>query len=255
MGINKITRKLHSTNTLCDIFMLSCAIGMALICYFAPIVSDDLFFATLSKKFFSDSHTFTQLIRHTAEYVKFIYNDENGRIANFLAPLFIVGMPRWLYAIITTIIFIMIFYYGSAMAEIKGDKTLTNLFICTIILVMPWFDSIFVTDYSLNYIFSLGLGTYIVFSFFQPPISILNKILTCIIAFPVGCWHESVELPFFAGMAMVLLYELVIRQKDSQLTFKIILVLLFYAAGYWRQVHRQSLPGQIAQKVSFKQED
>lgn len=139
---------------------------------------------------------------------------DNGRIANVLSPLSTVYSPwKEIFPILTGIFVAGIVVFTAFFSF--GKKCLSPFLISVVwvpvLLLLPWRNSLFVADYSLNYIWA----TIVTMSFMVSVVwcerhgwNIYNFVLCLILAFIAGGWHEGFAVPTLAGFVLYTLKRL-----------------------------------------------
>lgn len=152
----------------------------------------------------NDSFTFGGLWR----YYEFIRGYDNGRIANLLSPIFSIYTPfKQLFPLLTglalayTVAMVVRFSRGKAPAV----PVLAVVWML-MILFLPWFDTLFVADYSLNYIW----GGAITLGLLQCMLRLRRDHypnwlfpVAIILAIVAGGWHEGFALPTLCGLIVL----------------------------------------------------
>ncbi len=116
---------------------------------------------------------------------------------NLLASFF-VWLPKWIFNILTTILFFIAAILGAKIANISLKQY--NRFagiVLSMLLFMPWTDGLTCIAYSVNYIWPIPLlGLYILF--YQHP-ERYPLWLSILVAVILGGGHEMMGLPLFGS--------------------------------------------------------
>lgn len=91
-------------------------------------------------------------------HIKLMYLENNGRLANILAPVGAWLLPQWLRALLIGLCAAWIFYMVAAIASDGRPRWRGVLALWALSLVAwPWRDRLMFWDYALNYLFASAL--------------------------------------------------------------------------------------------------
>lgn len=141
-------------------------------------------------------------------YYTYIRGYDNGRIANALSPISTMISPwkdifPWVTGLSVALTAVMLQRLAT------GSRSVLYLSICWILMIagLPWNDTIFVRDYSLNYIWAsaitlalLGLMRMACLSEKNGRVFLLLAILTAV---PAGGWHEGFAVCTICGLGFL----------------------------------------------------
>lgn len=176
----------------------------ALLIYFTPYQHDDIRFTTWYANCNGGSTDFS--LSAWMRYISELWQTENGRLSNFLFPLFGIFMPKWLTAItLGTMVsgcIIMIVNVANKMLTLKTVVMTT----AATMFLLPWRDAMFVVDVCINYVpTSLCYLVLMsaVFRDYRPRFP-----LTAIaLAFICGWIHEGFSVATLIGFTILPLYR------------------------------------------------
>lgn len=167
--------------------------------YWTPIAFEDIMFDSCYRKANGGSEVFS--MRAFYDMAVEIREGDNCRLSNILNPMFTIMSPwkeifPWLNGLLCAgIIWLII----TKIAKIKYHLVITGALIwASIVVFLPWRDLMFLTDYSLNYVFPSFLTLlfiYLVVRADRCGWSSHLTVLIIVLATPVGAWHEV----FFAA--------------------------------------------------------
>lgn len=142
-------------------------------------------------------------------YYDFIRGYDNGRIANLLSPVFTLYSPfRELFPVLTGLAVAFTAAMAVRMSRVNASAVAALTLVWTLmILFLPWFDTLFVADYSLNYIWggAITLGLLQCMMRLQRghyPIWLIP--LTFVLAIVAGGWHEGFAVPTLCGLIVLI---------------------------------------------------
>ena len=164
------------------------------------------------------------------EFWKDIRLYDNGRLANTFAPLFSMFSPwKELFPLVTGILVAAIIYIAAFMAfsPKKVSAFILSLVWIPIIYLLPWRNSLFVADYSLNYIWAAAITLFFMLAVVRcekTGWTVFNFFPVLFLAFLAGGWHEGFAVPALCGF---LVYTLRRRFKFS---YQWYVTGIFYAA-------------------------
>ena len=133
---------------------------------------------------------------------------DNGRLSNTLSPLSTLFSPwKELFPIISGVCVAIIIYLSAKLSFANKKVSPFNLSIAwlAILLFLPWRNALFVADYTLNYIWATTLTLIFmctVIKFEQKGWNVYNFILTLILAFIAGGWHEGFAVATICGFLL-----------------------------------------------------
>lgn len=154
---------------------------------------------------------------------------DNGRLSNTLIPLFLLFSPwKELFPVITGC-FVAFLIWGVARLSFPGRRiSLLPLLLswACVVFLLPWRNSLFIADYSINYIWSAAITMLFMLVVMRgekkgwPPLLFALSLLLALIA---GLWHEGFALATLGGF---LLYTIFSRRRFA---FQWWTVGIFYA--------------------------
>lgn len=169
----------------------------------------------------------------------------NGRAANYLAPLMLHFAPRWLMVAANALVASLYFYFAARCVGKVGAWGRT-LAISLLLLTMAWWDSSTVFDVSFNYVWAsaFGLGfLYILLRLNSGAVHWRKSvfIMACAFAFVAGQMHEAMSVALSAGI--IVYYAIGDRWKAAGKMIKIYAgcflagaLLCLGSVGTWRRV-------------------
>lgn len=147
---------------------------------------------------------------------------DNGRIANVLDPVFTMFSPwKELFPLVTGVLSACIVAFVSYFSF--GKRYLSCLLLAcswiAVLFLLPWRNALFVTDYSLNYVWAavvtMAFMVYVMHCE-RHGWNLFNFINCLILAFLAGGWHEGFAVPVLGGY---FLYTLKIHHFSPQWYF------------------------------------
>lgn len=141
-------------------------------------------------------------------FFQFIRAYDNGRLSNVMDPIFVIYSPwKEIFPFLTGILMAWAVVLSQRLAT-RGPSCLWLAATWTLMIVcLPWRDTLFVTDYALNYIWSAAITLSLFF--FMRFGERLRKpwlfILTLLLALIAGGWHESFAMASLCGLALLML--------------------------------------------------
>ena len=209
------------------ITLLLVAITYTFLSYFTPLAYDDWMFMSVWNEVNGNKPLSLSTLY---DFWKEIRLYDNGRLANTVAPLSTLFSPwKEIFPYITGLFVSGIIYFTSRLAFYKEKVSAFYLSIVWlgVMFFLPWRNSLFVADYSLNYIwaavFTLVFMVAIV-GFERQGWTIGKFILALMLAIIAGGWHEGFALPTLCGFAILTI------KKGFRFSVKWYLIGIFYAA-------------------------
>lgn len=198
-----------------------------LMSYFTPLAYDDLIFMSVWNKVNGNSSI---TLSNLYDFWKEIRLYDNGRLANTVAPLSTLFSPwKEVFPYLTGLSVAVIVYFTTVLSFSKDKVSsfyLSIVWLCLIFL-LPWRNALFVADYSLNYIWAAAITLIfmvVVMRLERTGWNIHNFILTLMLAFLAGGWHEGFAIPTLFGFLLLTIKK---RFRFSKFWFA---TGLFYAA-------------------------
>lgn len=219
------------TNILYASLLIIIAIIYVLMSYFTPPQYDDLLFVSVYHRYNNGNDNFSlqALTNYFLELRKF----DNSRIANLLSPFSTILYP-WnrIFPFITGILISVIVYFSLKICNIKKDKyKFTILVWFSMIIFLPWRNSLFVADYSLNYIYAGAISLIFIY-LMTIKRDILNNTLYFILMIPLalicGAWHEGFSVAIISGLLMLAL----LRNLKMGYRWYVILLLFILSTAF-----------------------
>lgn len=170
-----------------------------LMTFWAPVAIDDIMFNICYREANGGSDAFS--LRAFVDMAMEIRKADNCRLSNILDPLFTMMSPwkeifPWLNGLLCAGIFWLII---KKIADVRRHLTIaTALLWIAIVVFLPWRNMMFITDYSLNYVFPSFLTLLLVYLVTRSDIRTWTPALTAaiiLLAIPTAAWHEG----FFAA--------------------------------------------------------
>lgn len=153
---------------------------------------------------------------------------DNARLSNTIVPLFTYfAFGRAIFPILNGLFVAVIVWLVASMAFKKVSVAQLTVAWAFIVWMLPWRNSIFVCDYSLNYIWASVITMVFIRSVLTSEERGWNAVrftLILLLAFIAGGWHEGFAITTIAGF---LLYTLV---RGGRFSVEWWIIGIFYAA-------------------------
>lgn len=203
--------RLKNNCLLTAIVLVTIAISFGLYSYFTPLVNEDIAFQNIYKSYNHGEMSFS--LTALFDSAREIRLNDNGRLANFIAPVMSGLFPHLLFSVLTGCIVAFIFLLINVIARIpRTARGFACLAVCVASLILlPWRDWIIINDYALNYLYSSALILSFIYvlelsvrtrlnNFFYLP----GAILLAIIA---GWFHEGFSVPICGALFFYTIYK------------------------------------------------
>lgn len=170
-------------------------------------------------------------------YFQFIRGYDNGRIANSLAPISTMFSPwKELFPAFTGILMALIAVLLQKIACLnrhrQGNFEDTLLLTVTWVLMiigLPWRDTIFVRDYTLNYIWASAITLSLLWLMRKwlgkERVAGPRMLILVLLAIVAGGWHEGFALPTICGLCLLII------TRKFRLPVSFYIVLAVYTAS------------------------
>ncbi len=218
--------------------------------WFTPLQIDDLAFQAYFN-YFADKaggHTFGAWL----DYSMWYRGDTNGRLANYLAPVATLFLPRWLFAILTGIAVAWIVAATVGLSQQGSNKNprftlwLTWIFWPGVLTLWPWRDDLTLPDYALNYIFATAVDLAYLIAWLRA-IDRRMPSWWLIWALPAalagGMMHEGLALPMLGACVIIAITR---KMRIPPMAWVLLTVFLAgtlesaLSPGIWERARQQS---------------
>ncbi len=178
------------------VMLISCSIFI-----YTPYTGDDLVYVGLFGGVSPECDSIVQWPRWCGSH----WLTNNGRLANYLMP--ILGLlPHLLVSVICAAMLGLM--YRAALALTGSRNVMVNvLFVTAVSFVLPWWDSMFIFDCQLNYVWASALVLTSVWMILkiEPRQPWWFVALTALICFCGGMMHEAASMPVCAGLLLYII--------------------------------------------------
>ena len=142
-----------------------------------------------------------------ADYYNYIRGFDNGRISNALSPLSTLFSPwREIFPLLTGILLTL---SAILIQKFSGGRRLSPSGLALVWLLMiiglPWGDTIFVRDYSLNYIWAAAVTLIFLFTLKKGCHDNRWLWIAILMAVPAGGWHEGFATSTLCGLGLLMI--------------------------------------------------
>lgn len=179
--------------------------AITLITYFifihTPYTGDDLVYVGLFGGVSPDCESILQWPRWCGSH----WLTNNGRMANYLMP--VLGLlPHSVVALVCAAMLGLMYRVSLALTE-SVNRMVNILFVAAVTFVLPWWDSMFIFDCQLNYVWAsaLSLASVWIILKIEPDQPVWFVILSALICFAGGMMHEAASMPLCVGLAVYML--------------------------------------------------
>lgn len=207
--MNLKSKRHHEINIAWSATMLLIFAAATIFTWLTPLHLDDWIFMSDWRDSGSENESFLTNLWNFYQNNRQI---DNGRIANWVSPFSTVIKPLcWLFPVLNGLAFVLMIFFSQVLICGKNDRynfRITVLLWILCLFLLPWRDTIFVADYSLNYIWSasLTLGFIIIM------LKALDRNLShgyflfgLLMAFIAAGWHETFAITTIFGLLMLCL--------------------------------------------------
>lgn len=177
-----------------------------LLSFYTPTLFDDWQFMRIYLDFNDDMHTVS--LEALRSYMYKIRSFDNGRLSNIMAPLFgVVPFLHFIFPLLTGAVVACLAYMlpRIGLGHRPGPKSMA-MSAALVILILPWRDGLFATDYTLNYPYSAVLNLFfiaVLLKALRDGFTLQRTLLVLLLAIIVGWWHEGFSLTTIAGGGII----------------------------------------------------
>lgn len=182
-----------------------------LLSYWTPLAFDDYVFMSVWKEVNGDQSVGLSSL---FDFWREIRLEDNGRLANTLAPLFTMVSPwRSAFPFLTGLFSVAIIIGVSFVSFSR--KGLQPFYLALVwgccLFMLPWRNSLFVADYSLNYIWAAALTLIFMIWVMRCESrgwTSSGLAVALALAFLAGAWHEGFAVPALGGFALLTAFRI-----------------------------------------------
>ena len=224
------TRNIHTKYYFWLLFIIGAT--YALMSLWTPPQFDDLMFISVYHDYSGDSSDFS--LSALADYFQVLRRYDNSRLANLLSPFSTLFTPwRYIFPWLTGAMVSVIISLSLKICGIVGYRARWGVLLWTLmIILLPWRNSIFVADYSLNYIYAAGVNLPIILimgsgqRFLQRTPVFVGAIALALIA---GAWHEGFSITVLASLCLLYITR---RMRTGGWRWWVVAVMYFLATCF-----------------------
>lgn len=215
----------------------------AVMAWMVPWQYDDLMFIDVYHCHNGGEDAFS--LRAWWDYITEIRTYDNGRLANILAPVALLWLPRWVWCMIVGVCTAAV--YG-LVTRLAGYRSALMLLIVWLIgmYLLPWRNNIIVCDYVLNYVLTSAAAMAMLRC-------LKGKGAWCLLfAVLTGLMHEGFAMPLIAGIGVWLLLQRFKAPWLYWLAFAGLIIGLLWpisAPGIWARLGREAGGMSLAQQI------
>lgn len=214
------------------LLIIAMGVTFSLLFYFTPALSDDLVYLLPYKN--SEGDIGFSLMPFLKQFIQ-QWHENNIRLANILFVIVATTLPRWIICVLSGVLVAFFSALAINLSNVKMSRILPAvLIVSTIVLILPWWDSIAVMDYTFNYVWSSAVGLLFVYVFFKNDTKRKFLIISMFLSFVVGGFHEGLSIPLICGLLLYVVFnfrQISKKQWLMLLSLGIGLMLLMTAEG------------------------
>lgn len=173
----------------------------------------------------------------------------NGRMANFLAPLFLALFPKWLNSLILGCCMALLPLLILKLGRVNDRPLLGVAVIAVVMWAFPWWDFMMTVDFALNYSVSTVSVLAVGLLFRRRPDcrSVAARVALFVLGGVAGCMHEALTLPLLAGAGLYiwknrLWSSLPAATRMLALGFAAGVAVVFLSPGIWSRFGQDFTP-------------
>lgn len=192
------------------------AIAFTLLNMFTPVTGDDLFNWDVLGR--DDFNLFS---RKSVSFIGARYVGCNGRILDIVGPLFFNGLPHVIVSIVMGIMASFYFYIVIAACRFSGKNNVTAAIfvISLLLLLLPWWDGMWLLVCQTNYIWSTAFGIFFILLYSGKIDKNENGwylLLYVVLGFLAGSSHEETGLSVLCGITALLVFTPAYRKMNGR---------------------------------------
>lgn len=175
--------------------------------WLTPPQYDDLGFISIYRSYAGGSTDFS--LEALGSFFQELRQNDNSRLANLLAPFSTLFTPwREIFPLVTGAVTALIVALAVSLCRVGAGLRFRYavVLLAMITLLLPWRNSLFVADYSLNYVYASAVTLAYVWVMsvkwraLRKPWAFAGALLLAALA---GVWHEGFAVPALAGFAVM----------------------------------------------------
>lgn len=226
--------------------LLTVSVLLATGFYVFPWISDDINFRILFREYFAGEKPMT--LSWVWEHICWRYLNDNGRFANVAMVVGITG-PDWFLKTGSLIAAFVSMLYGLKIAGCERSFNAAALFAFGFIVAMPWQDSLYVTDFQLNYLWSGAIMLVFLYMFLFRRGNIMALSAMGLL---LGLWQESCGFPALIAVSVVGTFFRPYRDRRTFLAVAALitgLCWLYFSPGAMR--YRATAPASFSFRINI----
>ncbi len=164
---------------------------------------------------------------------------DSPRFGNFLLAPWLLWLPKWVFNIITTIIFILSIIISARAINVKISR-FNRIALLTLFLLMflPWEGGMTCIIFGVNYVWPLILASIYLYLYLHPKDKSLLLLFT--IGVVTGWSHECLALPLFSGSLITILFAKKERRQRIIMAIGVLLpaIIMLLIESVGRQINQ-----------------
>lgn len=138
-----------------------------------------------------------------SDFAVWFFGNENRRLANFVM-MALAALPRWVGGMLSGAAVGYIVYRGARLADISRRPLALSVWTAAVVLGLPWYDQLYLTDFQLNYTWAAAIMLAYASRLLKADTGRRGRVPALFgLALLLGVWHEGFGVPCLLATATV----------------------------------------------------
>ncbi len=202
---NRISAPLRHPHKGAAVFFVACALVSGLLSallFFVPLALDDLWFL-------DGIHTppGPDTFSAACEILQSRLSTDTGRLGAIISPLFLALFPKFVYNILTGLVFFLLVLGSCRLANVRSGGLWSYLILAFCTIGLPWYDYLLILTYGINYIWAAAAAVWAAVVMLAPE-KVKGRFpafCALVLCFVAGWMHEGFGIPLSAAALVTLI--------------------------------------------------
>lgn len=140
----------------------------------------------------------------------------NGRIANFIAPVFLYFLPLWVVKVCAGVMVSFWLWLMVRITRVERSLIGSSFVLAIVVFAYPWWDCFTIFVIQMNYIWSISAILMFLLMMRRSVAGKMSYLALLIVAAIAGMSHEAASLPLMCGLCVYVLFNGGIRAVDHK---------------------------------------
>lgn len=172
------------------------------------------------------------------------WHTDTGRLGNLINPLFLALLPKWVFDVISGLMFFVTVIFSCRMASVRLGSVGSYLLLAGIVFCFPWYDYLFCVTFGINYVWAMALILMASYYLLQPTGRGWPTVIVCVLCFCAGWFHEGFGAPLSCAAVVVAVLRYRRHCLDKSFMAKVIslcagTLMICVSPSFWNRAESQ----------------